>query len=98
MRGRDCRLRVRGNRLPLYAAGIEIITCIFNAGRHRMVMPDIAGDICLFGRLFIRHTNVGVRNPMVVMGRVVRMFMRTIQLMRPRRDVYAAEQDSERQK
>ena len=84
--------------MPLYAAGIEIITCIFNAGRHRMVMPDIARDISLFSGLFIRQTNVGVRIFMIVMGGIMRMFMRTNQLMRPRRDVNTAEQDSERQK
>ena len=61
-------------------------------------MSDIARDICLFSRLFIRQTNIGVRILMVVMCRIMRMFMRTNQLMRPRRDVNAAEKDSERQK
>ena len=59
-------------------------------------MPNIARDICLFGGLFIRQSNVGVRTLMVVMSRFMRMFMRTNQFMRPRRDVNAAEQDSER--
>ena len=63
-----------------------------------MVMPDIARDISLFSGLFIRQTNVGVRIFMIVMGGIMRMFMRTNQLMRPRRDVNTAEQDSERQK
>ena len=62
-----------------------------------MVMPNIA-DICFFGGLFIRQTNVGVRILMVVMGRFMRMFMHTSQLMRPWRDMDAAKEDSKRQK
>ena len=62
-----------------------------------MVMSDIA-DICVIRRLLIAHTNVGVRIFMVVMGRIMRMFMRTDQLVRPRRDVDAAKQESNRQK
>lgn len=84
--------------MPLYGAGIEIITCIFNAGGHRMVMSDFARNICLFGGLFIGQTNAGVRILMVIMGRIMRMFMRTDHFMRPRRDVNAAEKNSNRQK
>ena len=60
-------------------------------------MSDIA-DICVIRRLLITQTNVGVRILMVIMSRFMRMFMRANPFMRPRRDMNAAEQDSERQK
>ena len=59
-----------------------------------MVMPDVA-YICAFRRLFIAYIHVRVQ---IVMRCFMRMFVGIDKFVRPRRDVNAAEQDSERQK